>query len=79
MDKSDQARLLRNWDYGGQRAALISSLLENDLKNDKDKLVVVTTGEFDRRDPDDPFSQNNAWVEVVFGTEWKRPAKEAAK
>ena len=79
LDKSQQARLLRNWDYAGQRAALISSLLEDYLETgDRDRLVVVTTGEFDRRDAD-PFSQNNAWVEVVFGTEWKRPAKQAAK
>jgi hypothetical protein len=79
LDKSPAARQIRNWDYAGQRAALISSLLEDSLKDeDRDKLVVVSTGEFDKRNPDG-ISQANAWVEVVFGTEWKRPAKEAAR
>ena len=79
IDKSPNARLVRNWDYAGQRAALISSLLQNYLKEeDKDKLVVVTTGEFDKRDPV-YLSQANAWVEIVFGAEWKAPAKEQKK
>jgi hypothetical protein len=79
LDKSDNARMVRNWEYAGQRAALISSLLQDFLQaEDKDKLVVVTTGEFDMRVAD-PFSQENAWVEVVFGTEWKPPARKETK
>jgi hypothetical protein len=76
IDKSSNAKLVRNWDYAGQRAALIASLLQNYMKEeDKDRLVVMTTGEFDKRDLV-YRSQANAWVQIVFGVEWKPPARE---
>lgn len=75
VDKSEEARLVRNWNYAGERAALISSLLQQQLptEEEKNRIVVLSTGEFDRKvSPAD--SQDNAWVEVVFGKEWKLPA-----
>lgn len=75
IDKSYDARLQRNWEYAGRRAAVIASLLQAELARDqKARIVVMTTGEFDLKVPSDPFSQENAWVEVVFGKEWKRPS-----
>ena len=41
----------------------------------RDNVVVMTTGEFDLRDPADPGSHENAWVEVVFGRSWKLPSR----
>ena len=70
-DDSDPARWERNWNFAGERAARVSRLLQASLNpEDRDKLVVVSTGEFDKRDPV-PDSLANAWVEVKFGTEWK--------
>jgi flagellar motor protein MotB len=74
-DKSYGARLKRNWEYAGRRAAIIAELLEAQLTAEqKEKIVVTTTGEFDLKVPSDPYSPDNAWVEVVFGKEWKRPS-----
>lgn len=71
-DQSYEARLQRNWEYAGRRAGVIASLLQAYLTNDqKSKIIVVSTGEFDLSNPSDPISQDNAWVEVVFGKEWK--------
>jgi flagellar motor protein MotB len=70
-DPSPPARWDRNWNFAGERAAMVSRFLQQQLKpEDRDKLVVVSTGEFDKRDLD-PKSQANAWVQVVFGSEWK--------
>ena len=75
-DRSPAAKRMRNWDYAGERATLISNLLSGLLQEDeKDRVIVVSTGEFDRRDPQ-PGSQLNAWVEIVFGAEWKRAAND---
>lgn len=71
IDKSDAAKFQRNWNYAGRRAAVIARLLEEQLPGQKDNIVVVSTGEFDLRNPDDPKSQDNAWVQVKFGKEWK--------
>lgn len=77
IDKSYDARLQRNWEYAGRRAAVIASLLQAELSTEqKTRIVVMTTGEFDLKVPSDPFSQENAWVEVVFGKEWKRPSHQ---
>ena len=77
LDKSYGARLERNWEYAGRRAAVIASLLQAELTpTQKERIVVMTTGEFDLKVPSDPFSQENAWVEVVFGKEWKRPSHQ---
>ncbi len=79
MDKSYRARLERNWEYAGRRAAVIAGLLQLHLSNEqKERLVVVTTGEFDMKAPEDPYSPENAWVEVVFGKEWKPPVRESS-
>jgi flagellar motor protein MotB len=76
IDKSYGARLQRNWEYAGRRAGIVASLLQEYLADEqKEKIVVVSSGEFDLRDPGDPISQENAWVEVVFGKEWKIPSK----
>ncbi|HEU4432084.1 MAG TPA: hypothetical protein VFR51_01725 [Pyrinomonadaceae bacterium] len=70
-DASPPARWERNWNWAGERAAMVSRFLQMQLKpEDRDKLVVVSTGEFDKRVLA-PKSQANAWVQVVFGTEWK--------
>ena len=75
-DKSDAARRQRNWEYAARRAAKIASIMEHDLDPArKERLVVVTTGEFDLKEPGKPYSQENAWVEVVFAKEWKRPER----
>jgi len=79
QDKSYRARLERNWEYAGRRAALIAGLLQEHLTDSqKDKLVVVTTGEFDLKNTETPYSAENAWVEVIFGKEWKLPARTPA-
>ena len=75
-DKSYGARLQRNWEYAGRRAGVIADLIQTNLRVDqKQRIVVMTTGEFDLRVPDNPYGQENAWVEVVFGREWKLPAQ----
>lgn len=75
-DQSYSARLQRNWEYAGKRAGVIASRLQEYLTDEqKDKIIIISSGEFDLRSPNEPFSQENAWVEVVFGREWKIPAK----
>jgi hypothetical protein len=75
-DRGRLARLQRNWDYASRRAVLIASLIQERLSPDeRDRMVVTTTGEFDLRDPERPLSQENAWVEVVFGRAWKPPSR----
>ena len=78
-DNSDPARWERNWNFAGERAARVSRLLQEKLKpEDRDNLLVISTGEFDKRDPV-PKSLENAWVEVVFGSEWKPKAGTPVK
>lgn len=73
-DKSYRKRLERNWGFAGRRAAVIAGLLQDELSDaDKNKMVIVSTGEFDMKVPSEPTSQENAVVEVVFGKEWKLP------
>ena len=80
VDKSYLGRLQRNWDYAGRRAALIAALMQQNLtEKQKDSLVIVTTGEFDMRAPSNPNSQDNAWVEVMFGKEWKPPVRTVTR
>ena len=75
-DKTYGARLQRNWEYAGRRAAVIADLIQDNLgPSEKQRIIVMTTGEFDLRMPDRPYAQENAWVEVVFGREWKLPAQ----
>lgn len=70
-DRSPTARMVRNWGYAGGRAAVVSSLLQGVLAAaDMDKLVVGSTGEFDRK-VSNPDAEENAYVEVFFGKEWK--------
>ena len=79
-DRGETARLERNWIYAGRRAAVIAGLLQEFLTPDeKEHIVVVTTGEFDKPYPEDPKSQENALVEVVFAKEWKRPSREGVR
>lgn len=74
-DRSRGARLRRNWEYAGRRATLIAALIEEHLSAaERSRLVVMSAGEFDMRLPSDSLSQENAWVEVVFGKEWKLPS-----
>lgn len=75
-DRSLRARRDRNWNHAGRRATVIAGLLLQHLDDAQaEKVVVVTTGELDLKDPKHPTSQENAWVEVVFGKEWKRPSR----
>ncbi len=79
-DKSYGARLQRNWEYAGRRAAVIADLLQAQLTDkQREQIVVTTTGEFDLKVPSNPYSPENAWVEVVFGKEWKRPSHISPK
>lgn len=76
-DKSEPERLQRNWRYAGERAGLIAKLLQEQLSAEqKGKIIVVSMGELDMRFPDQPTSTENAWVEVIFGKEWKPPSNE---
>lgn len=71
VDGSPPAKWERNWNFAGERAALVSRFLQQELRpEDRDKLVVVSAGEFDQKDPLTD-SQANALVRVVFGSEWK--------
>src|SRR6266404_2602148 len=73
-DKSESARIERNWEYAGRRAGLIARLVQEHLTADqKERIVVVSAGEMDMRVPRQPDSPDNAWVEVVFGKQWKLP------
>lgn len=79
-DQRAPARQKRNLEYALRRAALISGLMQEELDADElDHLVAVTTGEADLRNPDEPLSQENAWVEVMFGKEWKPPYRQEAR
>jgi hypothetical protein len=75
-DRSPTARMIRNWGYAGGRAAVVSSLLQEFLNapGEKDKLVVCSTGEFDLKAPKSD-SDENAYVEVFFGKDWKPPVR----
>lgn len=78
-DRSDGARRRRNMEFALRRAALITDLLQEHLTDaERERLVAASTGEFDLRKPSQPKSQDNAWVEVVFGREWKLPGREPA-
>ncbi len=75
-DKGIAARRHRNMEFALRRATEIASLMQTQLNDDeRDRLVAVTTGEADLRDKANPLSQENAWVEVVFGKEWKVPSR----
>jgi hypothetical protein len=76
-DKSYMARLQRNWEYAGRRAGVIAALIQAHLTDEqKNRLVVITTGEFDLKVPSEPNSQENAYVEVIFGKDWKPPFRK---
>jgi hypothetical protein len=75
-DRSVNARRRRNMEYALRRAALITSLLQEHLSSwENERLLAASSGEFDLRNPSQPDSQENAWVEVVFGREWKLPGR----
>ncbi|MBI3650082.1 MAG: hypothetical protein HY231_03450 [Acidobacteria bacterium] len=77
-DNGPLARQKRNWDFAGRRAVEVGGMLGAHLSLlQQDKLVIVSAGEFDLKLPASPDSQENAWVEVVFGKEWKLPARES--
>lgn len=58
---------------------LIKFLLQELLtEEERNRLVVCSAGEFDRR-VSDPKSDKNAYVEVFFGKEWKPPVRGSAK
>jgi hypothetical protein len=76
IDRSPISRSRRNYEYASKRAAVIASLLQSYLNDiDKNKIVTVSTGELDMANPDFPYSQKNAFVEIVFGKEWKPPSR----
>ena len=52
QDKGYRARLERNWEYAGRRAALVAGLIQESLTDEeKERIIVVTTGEFDMKNP----------------------------
>jgi hypothetical protein len=75
-DAGTEARRQRNWVYAARRAAVIAGLMQEHLDEAAlQRVVVVTTGELDLKRPKEPLSQDNAWVEVVFGKEWSLPGR----
>lgn len=79
-DRSVAARRRRNMEYALRRAALIAGLLQDRLtESERQRLLAASTGEADLKDPAQPASQVNAWVEVVFGREWKLPGRGPAQ
>jgi len=80
-DPSPPAKWERNWNFAGERAALVSRFLQDELNlEDRDKLVVVSAGEFDQKDPNaPPESQVNALVRVVFGSKWNPQTMRATQ
>jgi len=75
-DRSVSARRSRNLDHALRRAVVIAGLMQQHLSDDeREHLLAVSTGEADLRDPRKPRSQENAWVEVAFGKEWKIPSR----
>lgn len=74
-----RSKLQRNWEYAGRRAGVIADLIQMRLTDErKEKIIVMSTGELDLKHPEDPYSQENAFVEIVFGKWWKPPAREGA-
>jgi hypothetical protein len=70
-----KTRQQRNWDYAGRRAGVIADLIQARLSPEqRERIVVMSAGEFDMRAPGDPNSPVNAFVEVIFGKTWKPPA-----
>ena len=65
-----------NWLFAGRRAAVIGEMIKEELPEETwEKIVVVSAGEYDLRYPARKYSQTNAWVEIVFGKEWKPPSR----
>ena len=76
-DLSYEERLEFNWGVAGERSAVIANLLQNELmetqfpKESRNNIIIVSTGEFDLKEEDNTTSPKNAFVEVIFGKEWK--------
>lgn len=74
---TDEQRFEFNWKVAGERSGVIANLLQEQLlksqftKEVRDKIIIVSTGEFDLKFPEAPTSLENAFVEVIFGKEWK--------
>jgi hypothetical protein len=78
-DLTYEERLRYNWEFAGVRSAVIANLIQKHLsEEEKNKIIIVSTGEFDLKIPDAPESSENAFVEVFFGNEWKPQAYKKA-
>jgi hypothetical protein len=72
----------KNWNFAGERAAIVADLLRQEFENRqelnqnqwKDKILVMSSGEFDLKLPSSPEDQANAYVEVYFLKEWEIPS-----
>jgi hypothetical protein len=74
-----EERLKYNWEFAGVRSAVIANLIQKHLsEEEKNKIIIVSTGEFDLKISEDPESSENAFVEVFFGNEWKPQAYKKA-
>jgi hypothetical protein len=74
-----RSKLQRNWEYAGRRAGVIADLIQTRLPPEqRDKIIVMSAGELDLKYPAEPNSQENAFVEIVFGKWWKPPAREGS-
>ena len=72
---TEAARMKRNWDFAGRRAAVVARELQAQLEpHQREKIVIVSTGEFDKKNSANPLAAENAYVEVVFGKQWKPPS-----
>lgn len=69
---SYEERLKYNWEFAGTRSAIIANLMQKQMsEEERNKIIIVSTGEFDLKKPEDPQSAENAFVEVFFGNEWR--------
>jgi hypothetical protein len=74
---SDEERQEFNWGVAGVRATVIANLLQSQLlesqfpKETRNNIIVVSTGEFDLKNPQDSKALENANVEIIFGKDWK--------
>lgn len=67
-----EERLEFNWGIAGERAAVIANQLQKHLiPEQRKRIIIISTGELDLKNSDDTKALENAFVEVIFGKEWK--------
>lgn len=73
----EEERIQYNWEFARSRSIVIANLIQKNISEDeKNNIVVISTGEFDLKNPEYPTNEENAYVEVLFGNEWKTINKD---